>query len=70
MRSEDAIDTKIVNTKLKTKERARRDGRMLATLRSGSLPFTPDVMSWLSVKLEKKSSRVTEEDVKSLLASA
>ncbi len=70
IRNEDATATKIVNRKFKVQERSRRDTRMMDTIKSGSLPYTPDVMSWLSAKLDKKSSRVTDGDVKTLLASA
>jgi len=52
----------------KGKERVRRDARMIAKLQAGSLPYTPVVMSWLSRKLHKKSSDVTLDDVKTLLA--
>jgi hypothetical protein len=52
-RLQDAIETKAVNSKKKAAERRRRDARMMARISAGSLPFTPDVMSWLSCKLEK-----------------
>ena len=70
IRNEDAAATKIVNRKYKVRERTRRDTRMMDTLKSGSLPYTPDVMSWLSAKLDKKSTRVTDADVKTILASS
>jgi hypothetical protein len=62
----DALETRAVNGPRKDKERARRDKRMAASLRSGSLPYSPAVMSWLSRKLDKKASRITPEDVKAL----
>ncbi len=67
-RQNDAIATKAVNSVRKRKERARRDQRMTVTLKAGTLPYTPEVMSWLSAKLDKRSNRITEEDVKTLLA--
>ncbi len=70
IRNEDAAETKIVNRGFKVKERVRRDTRMISSVKSGSLPFTPEIMSWLSVKLDKKASKVTAEDVKALLTSA
>lgn len=66
-RREDAAETAVVNGLRKDAERGRRDARMLGTLRGGSLPYAPSVMSWLSRKLDKRSSRITPEDVKSLL---
>jgi len=66
LRQVDAIETKLVNRVGKTKERARRDERMVAKLKAGSLPYTPPVMSWLSRKLEKSSSRITQDEVNAL----
>jgi hypothetical protein len=45
---------------------ARRDARMTAVVKAGPPPYTPDVMSWLSRKLDKPSSRITAEDVRKL----
>lgn len=67
-RHQDAIETRIRNRKRKFPERARRDARMLARIQAGSLPYTPDVMSWLSRKLDKPASRITEADIRSLTA--
>lgn len=67
-RRAEAAATKAVNSVRKTSERARRDARMLETIKSGSLPYTPDVMSWLSSQLNKKSSRITAEDVARLVS--
>lgn len=47
----------------KTKERDRRDARMLETVKKGKLPFTPPIMSWLSSKLDKPSRLITPEDL-------
>ncbi|MCK5270011.1 MAG: hypothetical protein KAJ46_04470 [Sedimentisphaerales bacterium] len=62
-----AIVTRRENSMTKTKERTRREEQMQAILKQGELPYTPGVMSWLSGQLGKKASRVTSEDVKSLL---
>ena len=35
---------------------------------AGKLPYTRPVMSWLSVALDKPSTRITQEDVDRLLA--
>ena len=39
---------------------------MIERIKADSLPYTPEVMSWLSVKLGKKSARITGEDVATL----
>lgn len=67
-RRTDAAETKGVNTVRKDKERARRDARMMEMVRKGSLPYSPTVMSWLSRKLDKPSTRITPQDAKSLVA--
>lgn len=67
-RQQDAIATKAVNVKRKTVERTRRDGRMLARIQSGTLPYTPDVLSWLSRQLDKPATKITEADIKTLTA--
>lgn len=66
-RQKDAIATKAVNSKRKSAERIRRDAKMIARLKEDSLPYTPEVMSWLSRKLDKPSSKITQADIKTLL---
>ncbi len=61
---EDHAATKIVNRVVKDKERNRRDARMIEMVKAGELPYAPMVMSWLSRKLDKPSSKITEADVK------
>jgi hypothetical protein len=51
----------------KTKERTRRDERMTAMVKAGQLPFTPPVLSWLSVKLDKPGRLITPADVEAFL---
>jgi hypothetical protein len=41
---------------------------MREAVKNGKLPFTPPIMSWLSVKLNKPSRLITPEDVQKLLA--
>lgn len=65
-RMADAAETRERNKRKKNPERARRDARMMAKLSAGSLPYTPDVMSWLSRKLDKPSSKITDADIKAL----
>ena len=64
----DAIETKARNVVYKSKERIRRDTRMLATIQAGKPPYAPAVMSWLSRQLDKPATRITSGDIKSLLA--
>jgi len=65
-RQQDAAETKARNNIVKTKERTRRDARMMEAIKSGSLPFTPVVMSWISRKLDKPASKVTQDDITKL----
>ena len=51
----------------KAKERDRRELRMRSLIKKGSLPYTPPVMSWLSVELEKPARLITQDDVKKLV---
>ncbi len=67
IRRTDAIITKARNRIVKTKERARRDVRMVERIKAGEPPYSPVVMSWLSRKLDKQSSKITSQDVKTLL---
>jgi len=55
------------NKFVKTRERARRDTRMAEKVKTGSLPHTPVVMSWLSRKLHKKAGKITSEDIQNLV---
>ena len=56
------------NGLIKQKERIRRRKRMLELIQaSGKLPFTPAIMSWLSVELDKPSTRITQADVEQVL---
>ena len=66
-RQTDAIATKLENRPVKEAERARRDLRMVAKLKSGKPPFAPAVMSWLSRKLDKRASLVTAKDIRGLV---
>ena len=64
----DALETGARSRIVKGKELARRDARMVDKIKAGSLPYTPAVMSWLSRKLDKKASRITPQDVQSVLS--
>ncbi len=66
-RRSDALATRAENGGVKAKERTRRDARMIEKIKGGSLPYSPTVMSWLSRQLGAKSSRITQDQVKTLL---
>lgn len=69
----DAIDaaySKQRNDKKKRKENARRDRNMLVELKGRSLPLPPHMLSWLSRKIGKPSSRIVQKDVDAILKSA
>lgn len=63
----DALETRARNRVPKAMERARRDARMVEKIKAGELPYAPPVMSWLSFRLDKQASKITQEDVKTLL---
>jgi hypothetical protein len=60
-------ESRRINGMEKSKERVRRDQRMLAIVKKGQLPYLPSVMSWLSVKLDKPSRLITADDVQKLV---
>ena len=66
-RNAHAVYARRTNSTRKEAERARRDQTMLSLIRKGQFPYTPGVMSWLSTRLGKKSSRITPADVEGLL---
>ncbi len=51
----------------KMKEHVRRDTRMTDLVKKGTLPYTPAVMSWLSSKLDKPSTKIVQADVDGLV---
>jgi len=65
-RQADQAASRLRNGNVKVKEKARRDARILEAVKKGKLPYLPHVMSWLSVKLDKPSSRITADDIKQL----
>ena len=60
---DNAAISRTVNGHRKRKERASRDKRMAALVKSGTFPYTPAVQSWLSVKLNKPFTQIKPEDV-------
>lgn len=63
----DMKESRLRNGKVKVKERARRDARMLENVKKGKLPYLPSIMSWLSVQLDKPSRQIQQEDVDRLV---
>lgn len=61
------ITTRRHNSLVKAAQAQRREQSILTVMRSGQLPYTAGVMSWLSDKLDKKASRITQQDVDTLL---
>jgi len=66
----DMAKSRTVNGMLKTKERDRRDQRMLGYVQKGKLPYLPSIMSWLSSKLNKPSKQITQDEVTQLVKSS
>jgi hypothetical protein len=58
------------NSARKRRERANRDKRMKDVILNGSWPFTPAVMSWVSVQLDKPTRQITETVVWRLVGKA
>ena len=61
-------ESRRTNGILKKREHQRRDARMVGLLKAGKLPYIPSIMSWLSAKLDKKSTRITKADVDKLVS--
>jgi hypothetical protein len=57
-----------VNGMKKDDERERRAERIKALIGKAKFPYTPVIRSWLSQELDKPTSRITEDDVKKLIA--
>jgi hypothetical protein len=70
-REQRRVDMRIsrrTNGMRKMDERVRRKERMLAIIKkTGKLPFTPVVMSWLSGELDKPSRLITQAEVDKLV---
>ena len=69
-RQVDMTESRRFNSLLKDKERARRDLRMLDLIQKSKLPFIPSIMSWLSNKLDKPATRITQADVDQVVKNA
>jgi len=64
----DMAESRHRNGVLKAKERTRRGLRLKAILKQGKLPYTPPILSWLSVELDKPGRLITQEDVDRFLS--
>ena len=72
-REQVAADQKVsrrVNGTRKTKERARRDHRMHEIIAKNTFPYTPPIMSWLSIQLGKPASAIVAADLQALTPKA
>jgi len=70
-REQRAFDMKLSrreNGTRKTKERARRQARMVEIIKKTEFPYTPSVMSWVSAQLDKPTRQIKKEDVERLVA--
>ena len=71
-REQRRVDMRIsrrTNGMRKMGERERRKARMLEIIKkTGKLPFTPVVMSWLSGQLDKPSRLITQAEVDQLVS--
>jgi hypothetical protein len=52
----------------KTKERARRQTRMVELIKKTEFPYTPSVMSWISAQLDKPATKISKADVDQLIS--
>jgi hypothetical protein len=69
-RREDMAESRVENGMRKMYERDRRKLRMIEIIKkSGNLPYTPVVMSWLSTQLDKPSRLINQEEVNKVIAS-
>ena len=55
------------NSLRKAAERRRREQDMLELIQKGTYPYTPNVMSWLSERLDKKASRIEASEIEALV---
>jgi hypothetical protein len=66
-RQADMAESRHRNGIRKSKERDRRRERMTALIKSGTFPYTPAIMSWVSAQLDKPTRQITPQDVEVLL---
>jgi hypothetical protein len=59
----DMTQSRLVNGVRKVKERSRRQGRLREIVKDAKLPYSPSVMSWLSMELNKPSRLLTQGEI-------
>jgi len=55
------------NSLRKEAERSRREQDMLELIKKGTYPYTPNVMSWISDRLDKKTSQIEASEIEALV---
>ena len=58
--------SRIENGHLKRKERANRDKKMVELIKKGTYPYIPSVQTWVSERLGKPFTQVSEAEAKEL----
>ena len=72
----DRFDARFANQKATRRENSlkkdracvRRANTMAKLINENTFPYTPAVMSWLSLEMGKKSSQLTEAEVKAFIS--
>ena len=62
-----AAITRQKNSLRKASERQRREEDMKELINKGTYPYTPNVMSWVSSRLEKKASQISPAEIDALV---
>jgi len=58
--------SRIENGTLKRRERANRDAKMVELLKKGTFPYIPSIQTWVSEKIGKPFTQVTEAEAQEL----
>jgi hypothetical protein len=48
----------------KRKEKVNREKRMKGLLKKGTFPFTPAILNWVSLQLDKPANKLTADECK------
>jgi hypothetical protein len=68
-RIDDQAVSRTVNGQRKMKEDIRRDARMKGIIKSAKAPYTQAIWCYISEKLDKPSTKITEAEIKALVES-
>lgn len=60
--------TRNENSLKKDRAAVRRKDDIVKLINAGTFPYTPAVMSWLSLEMGKKSNQLTEAEIKAFIA--